>query len=126
MEDDSEEVEQLYSLFKGLKDVVGPDEDLGEIDQRLEMMSKIRERRHARQKKEGNYRPRNDRGEYLYDDPGIRTSVDDVTNVGLNDVDLSPIKNKQEEDARKRKEISKDKRPPEIPEEMIEGQYEGL
>lgn len=126
MEDDSEEVEQLYSLFKSLKDYAGPDEDLGEIDQRLEMMEKIRIKRHERQKKEGTYRPRNSRGEYLYDDPGIRTSVDDVTNVGLEDVDTSPIKNKKEEEERKKKEISKDKRPPEIPEEMIEGQYEGL
>lgn len=126
MEDDSEEVEQLYSLFKSLKTVAGPDHDLGEIDQRLEMMEKIRIRRHERQKKEGTYRPRNERGEYLYDDPGIRTSVDDVTNVGLEDVDTSPIKNKKEEDERKKKEISKDKRPPEIPDEIIEGQYEGL
>lgn len=126
MEDDSEEVEQLYRLFNGLKTVAGPDEDLGEIDQRLEMMKKVRQRRHERQKKEGTYRPRNARGEYLYDDPGIRTSVDDATNVGLEDIDLTPIKNKREEDERKKKEISKDKRPPEINDEMIEGQYEGL
>ncbi|OHS93940.1 hypothetical protein TRFO_39870 [Tritrichomonas foetus] len=127
LEDDSEEVEQLYNIMKTVKSMAGPDEKFDpEIEQRYEFMTKMREKRHSRQKKEGNYRPRDEFGEYLYDDPDIRTGVDDVQNVGIEEIDTSPIKNAKEEEERKKKEISKDKFPPEIPQEPIAGQYDGL
>jgi hypothetical protein len=57
-------------------------------------MEKLREKRHQRQKQEGKCRPRDAEGNYMYDDPNIKVGVDDL---GLDPVDLSPIKRKEAE-----------------------------
>jgi hypothetical protein len=114
-DDDSEEVEDMYKMFKTVKAFSSPEEDIGEIEQRLEIMEKLREKRHQRQKQEGKYRPRDAEGNYMYDDPNIRVGVDDPTDLGLDPVDLSPIKRKEEKEKEKQKEKEAELEPEPFP-----------
>jgi hypothetical protein len=99
MDEDSSELDGYFNIFKTAQDFsgVGADEN---VDVRVEILEKLRAKRHITQKKEGKYRPRDAAGNYLYDDPDIRVGVDDPHDLGLDPVDLSPIKNraKSEED----------------------------
>ena len=76
-DDDSEEVEELFKVMKAVKEAVSPDEKLDpELEKEYEFMSKVRDERHKKQKQEGNFRPRDENGDYLYDDYSIRTGDD--------------------------------------------------
>jgi hypothetical protein len=99
-EEDSEEVEMMFNMMKVAKEYGGDSENLGmkDFDRRYEFMEKMREKRHQRQKRESNYRPRDPYGNYVYDDPNIRTGVDDPDDLGLDPIDLSPLNNDEKKD----------------------------
>jgi hypothetical protein len=103
-EDDSEDAEDFFKMMKTMKAFSEPGEDTGELDQRLEYMEKLREKRHQRQKREGTYRPRDEEGNYKYDDPNIRVGVDDPHDLRLDVPDTSPIKRKKDKKEKKQEE----------------------
>jgi hypothetical protein len=120
-DEDSDELDQYWRFFKAAQSVGAEDDD---VNVRVEFIEKMRVKRHQRQKKEGKYRPRDAEGNYLYDDPDIRVGVDDPDDLGLDPVDLSPIKSraKSEEDAK----TAEEEEPPAGPEDQFGGQYGDL